>query len=322
MKQVKKWVSLGVLVASLVILVAAVLGCGGTTATTAGSTETTSDAYDITAIAAGIKVDASLNAMLPAAIKADGIKVACDIPYQPWEMYVGDTEKLTGFDYDLGQALGAVLGVKVAFVKTAFESLIPSLQAGQNNIVMSAMYDNLKRRLDCDFVEYAWDGTSIMVLKGNPKGITGFAGLAGKTVGCERGTTQATMLENLNAQFKSEGKPEMTISQYDDQPTAFTALQSGRTDCDVTDSSTAAYNAINTDAGETFEVVSDPENPNGLDPTIVGIAVLKADTQLRDALQQALQKLIDDGTYTTIISQYGLSPVTAAEINKGTSSGE
>ena len=173
-----------------------------------------------------------------------------------------------------------------------------------------------------DFVDYAWDGTSILVAKGNPKGITGFADLAGRTVGCERGTTQAALLENLNEQFKADGKAEMTINQYDDQPTAFTALQSGRTDCDVTDSSTAAYNAINTGAGEVFEVVLDPENPNGLDATIVGIAVLKANTDLRDALQQALQTLIDDGTYTTIISHYGLSPVESAEVNQGTSSGE
>jgi polar amino acid transport system substrate-binding protein len=314
MNQVKKWLCMGVLMVSLLVLAVVALGCGGTTK----STET----WDINAIVAGIKTDAALNGALPAAIKTNGLKVACDIPYQPWEMYVGDTEKLTGFDYDLGQALGAVLGIKVEFTKTAFESLIPSLQAGQNNIVMSAMYDNLKRRLDCDFVEYAWDGTSILVAKGNPKGITGFADLAGRSVGCERGTTQATLLETLNKQFKAEGKAQMTINQYDDQPTAFTALQSGRTDCDVTDSSTAAYNAINTDAGKTFEVVVDPQNPNGLDPTIVGIAVLKTDTQLRDALQKALQKLIDDGTYTKIISHYGLSPVTAAEINKGTSSGE
>jgi polar amino acid transport system substrate-binding protein len=316
MKKMHKWTALGILLLSVLVLTALVVGCGKeTTETTVGAE------YDINTVVAGIEADADLAAMLPEAIKTNGIKVASDIPYQPWEMYVGDTEQLTGFDYDLGQALGALLGVKVEFVQTVFDSLIPSLQAGQNDIVMSAMYDNLVRRQDCDFVEYAWDGTSILVAKGNPEGVTGFADLAGRSVGCERGTTQATLLENLNEQFKSEGKAEMTINQYDDQPTALTALQSGRTVCDVTDSSTAAYNAINTGAGETFEVVVDPENPTGLDPTIVGIAVLKEDTQLRDAIQQALQILIDNGTYATIIGNYGLTPVTAAEINKGTSSG-
>jgi polar amino acid transport system substrate-binding protein len=319
MKQVQKWVCLGVLLLSVLVLMGLVAGCGTSTTSTSA---TAAGAYDINAIVAGIETDAQLNAALPEAIKTNGIKVACDIPYQPWEMYVGDTEGLTGFDYDLGQALAAVLGVKIEFVKTKFEALIPSMQAGQTNISMSALYDNLKRRQDCDFVDYAWDGTSILAVKGNPKGITGFADLSGRTVGCERGTTQATLLETLNEQFKTQGKTQMTINQYDDQPTAFTALQSGRIDCDVTDSSTAGYNAVNTDAGEAFQVVIDPQNPNGLDPTIVGIAVLKADTQLRDALQAALQKLMDDGTYTKIISQYGLSPVAAAEINKGTTSGE
>ena len=124
--------------------------------------------------------------------------------------------EITGFDYDIAQALGAVLGVKFEFVQTTFDDTIPSLQAGKNDIIMSAMYDQLKRREDVDFVDYAWDGTSLLVLKGNPEGITGLDSLAGKTVGCERGTTQAILLENTNEQFKSAGKAEMTINQYDD----------------------------------------------------------------------------------------------------------
>jgi polar amino acid transport system substrate-binding protein len=317
---VKKWVLLTTLLVATVAIMGFAAACGGGDDAT---TTTAAAAWDINTIVAGIKVDSTIAAGVADKYKTDGIKVASDIPYPPWEFYVTEGgEEVTGFDYDLAQALGAVLGVKFEFVQTAFDNCIPSLISGKNDIVMSGMYDNLLRRNDVDFIDYAWDGTSILVLKGNPESIVGLETLAGKTVGCERGTTQAALLESLNEQLKGEGKKEMTINQYDAQPDALTALQSGRTVCDLTDHSTAAYIALTTQGGAVFEVVTDPANPNGYEPQIDGIGVLKANTQLRDALQQALQVLIDDGTYQKIIDHWGLLPVTAAEINQGTASGE
>ena len=47
------------------------------------------------------------------------------------------------------------------------------------------------------FVDYAYDGTSILVKKGNPKGVTNLDSLAGQTVACESGTTQQAFLQQL-----------------------------------------------------------------------------------------------------------------------------
>ncbi|MER7366141.1 transporter substrate-binding domain-containing protein [Nonomuraea wenchangensis] len=51
-----------------------------------------------------------------------------------------------------------------------------------------------------------------------------------------------------------------------------------------------------------------------------GIGVPKADTELRTALQKALQALMDDGTYLKILSKYGVENIalTKAEIDQGT----
>jgi polar amino acid transport system substrate-binding protein len=49
----------------------------------------------------------------------------------------------------------------------------------------------------------------------------------------------------------------------------------------------------------------------------VGMGVLKANTQLRDALQKALQALIDDGTLKTIAAHWGPVAVTSAQVNQG-----
>jgi polar amino acid transport system substrate-binding protein len=233
-------------------------------------------------------------------------------------MFVGDTDQFTGFDYDLAQAMGAKLGIKFEFVKTSFDSIIIGMQAGNLDIAMSAMYDNLERQKVVDFVNYAKDGTGILVLKGNPEGIKTFEDLAGKNVGCEKGTTQAEALASLNEHFKAEGKPLMNVSEFPDQPAALLAVQSGKVVCDLTDSSTGGYIAVTTNDGNTFELIMDPNPPAGWEIQLDGIAVTKDNTGLRDAIQKALQALIDDGTYMKIIEHYGIQPIEKATINAAT----
>ena len=100
------------------------------------------------------------------------------------------------------------------------------------------------------------------------------------------------------------------------------ALQSGKVVAYLTDNSTAVYIAQTTQGGSLFEVVIDPANPHGYNPQIDGIGVLKGNEQLRDAIQQALQVLIDSGVYTQIVEHYDLIPVDSAQINQGTDPGE
>jgi polar amino acid transport system substrate-binding protein len=301
------------------ILVPAVVACGGE------ETETLPPAgYDINTIVAGIEVNTEIQAMLPDSIQTSGVvKVASDIPWPPWEMFVSEgSDEITGFDYDLGLALGAVLGVDFQFVQTPFDGIIPSLESGKNDIIMSAMYDNLSRREVVDFVDYAYDGTSMLVMAGNPEGITDLESLAGKTVGCEIGTTQAVLLENTNEQLQTAGKAEMDIQEYDTGPEAILALQSGRVVAYLADHSTAMYTAQTEQGGSLFDVITDPANPHGYNPQIDGIGVLKGNDQVLDAIQKALQALIDDGVYTQIIDYYGLLPVDSAQVNQGTDPGE
>jgi polar amino acid transport system substrate-binding protein len=306
--------SITLLVLALIVLPVAT-GCGGTTTTTAAAD------YDITKIVAGIKVDDKAAALVPDKYKTESVKVGSDSPYPPWEMFVGETEQFTGFDYDLGQAIGAKLGIKFEFVKASFDGILIGIQAGNFDLAMSGMYDNKFRQETVDFVDYAQDGTGLLVLKGNPEGIKGVADLAGKSVGCEKGTTQAAGLATLNEQFKAEGKPEMTINEFPDQPAALLAVQSGKVVADLTDASTAGYIAVTTDDGATFEVIMDPNPPADWATQPDGIGVLKSNTGLRDAIQKALQALMDDGTYKTIIGHYGIQPIDKATINAGTQPG-
>jgi polar amino acid transport system substrate-binding protein len=301
---------------AIVALVILAVGCGSKSKTSGTSGAKT------TTVAGNIQVtsDPSLYAGLPDTVKsAAQIRVASDIPYPPWEMFVTPTSKqATGFDYDLSQAIAAKIGIAASFNQTPFDGIILSIKSGKNDTIMSDMYDNAVREgQGVSFVDYAYDGTSILVPKGNPKGVTNLDSLAGQTVACESGTTQQVLLQNLNKQFAASGKPAMTIKAVPNQPAALLAVSSGTAIGDLTDHSTAEYIAKTAGGGSTFEVVADPAAPNGYDPQVVGIGMVATNTQLIDTVQKALQALIDDGSYKQIVAKYGLLPVSSAQINQG-----
>ncbi len=307
--------SIALIVLALIVLPVAT-GCGGDT------TATTAAAWDIEKIVAGVQPDPSILATLPDNYKNTPVKVGCDVSYPPWEMFVEGTDTVTGFDHDLARAIAAKMGVPAfQFTNTAFADILIGIDSGKYDIGMSAFTDKLSRQEKYDFVDYAQDGTGILVKKGNPKKITGIESLSGKTVGTEKGTTQADSVTAINEILKSEGKPLITANEYPDQPANLLALTGGKIDAIVTDASTAGYVAVNTNNGATFELISDPNPPEGWENQPDGIAVKKGNDALRDALLKAVQGLFADGTYKTIIDHYGIVPIDKPGINLGTFAG-
>jgi len=302
----------------------AVAGCGSSSSSTSasptpsssssGAVAATWTAADLTAI----QTDSALTAMLPSNIQSAGeIKCLSDIPYPPWEYFDPPTStNPAGFDYDLSQALGKKIGITVKFIDMPFDSILLALKGGKADMTMSGMYDSAERqKAGFSFVDYTTDGTGILVIKGNPQGITGLDSLAGKTVSCENGTTQQAFLTDLNKQFTAAGKTKMQILSLPGQPEALLSVKSNRAVADLTDFSTALNIAATTNNGNTFEVVRDPAAPYA--PQMDGIGMLTTNTQLVDTMQKALQALMDDGTYQKIVAAWGFVPLATAEVNAG-----
>jgi polar amino acid transport system substrate-binding protein len=261
--------------------------------------------------------DAQSAALLPARFK-NGINVASDIPFAPMEMFDAN-QKITGFDYDLGQALGAKLGVPFKFETQAFDSIIPSLQSGKHQIIMSGMNDTPARQKTLDFVDYFHGGMAILVKKGNPDGITTVLDLCGKTVAVEKATVQGDLMKSEATKCAAAGKSPISVSELPSEGDAQLAVRAGKATADVLDAAVAEYNAKTAGDGSLFEIVHDAANPTGYSPVYTGIGLLKKDNDLAKALQSALKSLIDDGTYKQLLTRYNLSSygVESATMNHG-----
>jgi polar amino acid transport system substrate-binding protein len=305
-----------VLAAVLLVVLAVLAACGSSSPSSSSSASPSAGATS-----GGVTADATLNAMLPAAIKSAGtIRVATNIPYPPWEMYTAvGSKQATGIDYDLSQAIAAKLGVKASFDQTVFDSIIPALLAGKEDMVMASMFDDATRQKQLDFVDYATDSYGILLPKGNPDNIKSIQDLAGKTVAVQSGTAQVGELQKLKASFAAAGKPKLTILQFPQDSDALLAVTSGKAQAQMDDQSVAAYTVKTFNNGNTFVLLQDPTIATTFSNGIIGVGIPKTDTQLRDAVQKALQALITDGTYLRILNKYneGSLAVTSALVNQG-----
>lgn len=259
--------------------------------------------------------DSSLTALLPADITKKGkIDVAVDIPFPPMAMYDANNREI-GFDPELARLLGQKLGIKVSINKQAFDSVIPSLQAGKNDIIMSGMNDTPERQQTLSFVNYTKGGFGIVVPKGNPDHVVTTSDLCGKTVSIQKATVQGDLLRAVDCGSKAP----ITLMELPGDVDAQTALRAGKSQAYVVDSVVAEYVVATTDDGKAFEIVRDPNNPAGFNPVYSGIGILKENTQLITAIQKALQALIDDGSYTKVLERNHISAyaVSSAKVNQG-----
>ncbi|MGW7586559.1 ABC transporter substrate-binding protein [Kitasatospora sp. NPDC054768] len=265
-----------------------------------------------------------LRGKLPNAQRTAGaLRVGMDVNYAPVE-YRGPDGKPAGLDPELAAALGRILDVRVEFVDTPFDKLVPNLQAKQYDVAMSALSDTRQRRdaLDengkqtgpgVDFVDYFIAGTSIVVPKGNPKGIKGLDDLCGRTVALQQGTTQDEIVTRQVAVCARAGRP-LTPHKLDTDTKALAEVASGAAAAGLNDFPVAAYAAKTTDGGGRFEVTGGQSTSNPY-----GIAVRKDDGQLRDVLTKAIDQLIRSGEYDKILAKWNVSAGAAqnAVVNGG-----
>ena len=305
-----------VLLASLAVLVTA---CGGGPDGAGGTSQAAgagaSGIPDTAAIVRGVQKDPQLNAAVPGNVKQAGLHLASNLQSAPNNFYAADGKTPIGYEVDLAKAIAAKLGVTVTHQDMAFGSLITSLQSGRIDLTMAGMNDTKARQQQIDFVDYFTSGITIMIRKGNPDGITGPDTLCGKNVAVVQGTSHQKFAAEQSTKCTQAGKPASNVTATDSDNQNQNQLRTGRVQAILNDLPSAVYISRTAVDGKFFEVV--PGEP--IDGGPYGIGVNKQNTQLRDAVQKALQALIADGTYGKILHAWGVEQgaIKEAAVNGG-----
>ncbi len=260
--------------------------------------------------AAAVTVDEDLHAALPQDVRDSGVlTVANDPTYPPASSFGPDGRTIVGFEPDLGAALGALLGVEVRFEPAPFATLLDDLAADRFDLVMSAVTDTAEREQQADFVNYFRAGSSIVVARGNPHGISDLAGLCGRSVAVEAGTVQVGLLERAQASCALR----IDVHEVPTNDDALLELRTGRADAVVADYPPAVVATTDPRTQNSYQLVSDTQ----YEPGLYGIAVAHDRPRLRDAVTRAVQRLVDEGVYQEVLDRWevGHGAVDAVTVN-------
>ncbi|BDR52654.1 ABC transporter substrate-binding protein [Bombiscardovia nodaiensis] len=301
--------------AAISVVVLASLGACGTTDEpdkTSGSKDSSSSssnshpsAYDVS----GIKKDDAIAALVPKSVSEDGkFTVGMETTYAPGEFVGEDGKTPMGFDVDLSNAIAQVIGLKPEMASAAFDAIIPAI-GSKYDAGISSFTITKEREQAVDFVSSFKAGTAFAVQKGNPKKLKD-SDLCGSKIGVQTGTMEEQDADKLAKDCKAQGKKDIEVQSYKLQTDAATAVMTGKIDVFYADSQVTGY-AIKQTEGKLEQLGKDS------DVVLQGIAIKKGDQQMTNAMQKAMQKLIDDGTYGKIMEHWGVQSgmIDKAEIN-------
>ncbi|CAL8481229.1 lysine/arginine/ornithine ABC transporter periplasmic binding protein (plasmid) [Caballeronia sp. S22] len=235
---------------------------------------------------------------LAAADTVKQIRFGVDSSYPPFESKTASGE-LAGFDIDLGNAICAKLNAKCVWVENSFDGMIPALQARKFDAINSSMSKNEQRLKVIDFTNKLYAPVEALIVKKGSPLVATAESLKGKRVGVLQGSTQETYARKYWAGSGVEVVP------YQTQDLIWPDLIAGRVDAAMAFAPQADAGFLKTPPGKDFVFA---QGPAIKDESIFGpgvsIGIRKDDTELRDAINGAIDSLRKDGTYDKIAKKY------------------
>ena len=160
-------------------------------------------------------------------------------------------------------------------------------------------------------ISYVEVGSAYAVAQGNPKNFDP-TNACGTTIGVQNGTYQQEYAEHLSEECVAGGNEAIKVMPLDLQTDIATKVIGGQYDATLADSTVIGY-TVELSGGK-LEQVGDV-----IESEPQGIVVAKDDTELANAIQKAMQYLMDNGYLTKILAAYGAenAGLTKAELNPG-----
>ena len=237
---------------------------------------------------------AAIAAFASPTLAAD-LKICVEGAYPPFSEMNAQGE-IVGFDVDITNALCEEMGKSCELVQTEWDGIIPALTEGKCDAIIASMSITEERKQRVDFTDKYYQTPAKFIARKDADIDDTSEGLAGKVVGVQRGTIHQDFMEG---EF-----PDVELKLYGTQDEAYLDLQAGRIDAVMADSAAMDYGFLRTEQGEGFGFFGKDYTMPKYHGEGIGIAVRKGDDSLREALNDAIAAIRNDGTYDEIAKKY------------------
>ena len=214
--------------------------------------------------------------------KSGALRIGTDATYPPFETAEGG--QYSGFDIDLGNAIGREVGVKTTWINASFDGIFPALQNGTFDAVMSSVTITPERSASMLFSDPYYDSGQLIVVNQDRQGIAAPDDLKGKSVGVQINTT---------AQFDLEKREGVKVAKYNTIDLALLDLRNRRIDAVVIDAPVAKYMIFQSfrDLKTVGHRFTDEK---------FGIALAQGSEDLQQEINKALKKIKETGEFDRI----------------------
>ena len=200
-----------------------------------------------------------------------------------------DPSKLIGFEVDIADAIAKELGVEARQSQNAWDSLIPSLERGDFDIVMNGIEMTRQRAERILFSRPYYVYTEQLVVRKEENRISGMHDLKGKKVGTLSGTTAQDILTGIGG---------VDVKIYSGQVEPYEDLALGRIDAVLMDLPIAAYYAK---PNPKLQYQGQP-----IGEGFYAIAIRKEDKELKKSIDDILLRLLRSGELKRIYQKWGM----------------
>jgi ABC-type amino acid transport substrate-binding protein len=225
----------------------------------------------------------------------ENLRVGSDIPFPPFEDFDADGNVI-GFDAELIEEIASRIGREVEWIDTDFDTIFTQLATGQFDVVASATTITPERQQQVNFTIPYYKAQQALTVNTqlNPD-VTSVNDLGeGHSVAVQTGTTgEAWAQENL----APKGVSVVSFPQAAD---TYIAAESGQVTGVIFDEPNAVDEASRRPALDVVDVIDTNEN--------YGFGVDPAQQELLTEMNEALQAMIDDGTYQSIYDKWFTAP--------------
>jgi polar amino acid transport system substrate-binding protein len=227
--------------------------------------------------------------------KRGKLMIGLDDSFPPMGYRLADG-KLVGFDIDTANELTKRLGIKTEWQPTAWDGVMHSLNAKKFDCIWNGMTITEARAKEVAFSKpYVMDG-QIAIVNFKEKRFKGLNELKGLKIGTQKGSSGLEAVKKLP-------NPPAELKEYEDYPKALLDLEAGRIDVVVIDNVTGR-DFIAKRPGK-YKIL-----PGMISKEPFGIAFRKEDKDLREKVQQTIDKMVKDGTMAKISRKWFAEDIT------------
>ena len=223
------------------------------------------------------------------------LHMATNAAFPPYEM-TSDGEGYDGYegiDVEVAAKIAEKLGLKLVIDDMEFGSVITSVQSGKADMAMAGLTVTEERKQNVDFTDSYATGVQVVIVP-EDSDIATVDDLANdKMIGVQDGTTGYIYCSDT---VENGGYGEDHVTSYTNGAMAIEALKAGKVDAVVIDNEPAKQFVAVNEGLKILDTEYIVEN--------YAIGISKDNPALCEAVNKALNELIDDGTVKQIVDKY------------------